>query len=120
MPSDLKTGKNAARPRAHLDQTPGPNCDRKNPFSVATLFGEYREKPKKTTIIARNSSSKYLITPSMVAVYPLVIKHGQLGNPLEVGIFQVRNITDKWCIFQHALFDTAGYPVDISVLLYGL
>ena len=32
--------KNAARPRAHLDQTPAPNCDHKNPFNVATLSGE--------------------------------------------------------------------------------
>ena len=32
--------KNAARAGYHLDQTPGLNCYRKNPFSVATLFGE--------------------------------------------------------------------------------
>ena len=27
-------------PRAHLDQTPAFYCNRKNPFSVATLFGK--------------------------------------------------------------------------------
>ena len=32
--------KNAARPLPHLDQTLGLNTHRKNPFSVATLFGE--------------------------------------------------------------------------------
>ena len=32
--------KNAARAGYHLDQTPGLNPHRKNPFSVATLFGE--------------------------------------------------------------------------------
>ena len=30
----------AGGPRYHLDWTPGPNTGRKNPFSVATLFGE--------------------------------------------------------------------------------
>ena len=39
--------KNAARAGYHLDQTPGLNCYRKNPFSVATLFGEILLK--KTT-----------------------------------------------------------------------
>ena len=32
--------KNAARAGYHLDQTPGINPHRRNPFSVATLFGE--------------------------------------------------------------------------------
>ena len=32
--------KNATRASYHLDQTPGLNCYGKNPFSVATLFGE--------------------------------------------------------------------------------
>ena len=32
--------KNAGRPGDHLDQTPGLYCYRKNPFSVATPFGE--------------------------------------------------------------------------------
>ena len=34
------TEKNAAHAGYHLDQTPGLNPHRKNPFSVATLFGE--------------------------------------------------------------------------------
>ena len=32
---------NAARAGYHLDQAPGLNTHRKNPFSVATLFGEW-------------------------------------------------------------------------------
>ena len=35
--------KNAVRAGYHLDQTPGLNHHRKNPFSVATLFGEKYE-----------------------------------------------------------------------------
>ena len=37
------TGKNAAPASAHLDQTPGLNTHRKNPFSAATLFGVKKE-----------------------------------------------------------------------------
>ena len=35
--------KKAVRAGYHLDQTPGLNHHRKNPFSVATLFGEKYE-----------------------------------------------------------------------------
>jgi hypothetical protein len=39
---------NARRDRYHLDRTPGLHTYRKNPFSVATLFGEKLFKNKRS------------------------------------------------------------------------
>ena len=45
---------NAGRYRYHLDRTPGLNTYRKNPFSVATLFGEKHTKQQRH----RNNTTK--------------------------------------------------------------
>ena len=49
--------KNAARAGYHLDQTPGRNCYRKNPFSVATLFGELKHSSSSTMVAVHKFTS---------------------------------------------------------------
>jgi len=57
---------NAGRPGDHLDQTPGLNTYRKNPVSVATLFGEKRRTqeilfPRINFLIAHHASTAFFL-----------------------------------------------------------
>ena len=49
-------------------------------------------------------------------VYPLVIKHGNGKFPMNGGFR--RNITGKWSIFQHAMFDSRSVAIHMIMILY--
>ena len=53
---------NAKRDRYHLDWTPGLNTYRKNPFSVATMFGEkvLNLSGKNTILMGTHGGSRYM------------------------------------------------------------